>query len=359
MVYSMNHKPWDEIKRSYESWWTNCLERPLFNIQILVENSSVPKPSGSIKNKFSDYDFNIPVDDIIKHVAYRLSNAKYLGDSYPTYLPDFGAGVNAAFVGAKHIVRPESVWFEPEKSKNIEDVVLQHNPDNVVYSRIAEFYMKADKYFKGRVVLGMTHLNNGIDIPARLNNSTDFCIALYDHPKEVERLVWENHNLFYFYLDELSSMMPHNQGFTCSGNILANDPWMGLQSDFSALIGPDHFQRFVLPELRACTLHHPKYNFYHVDGREELVHLDRILDIPDLQVIQWQRGDNELPDEEWMWLYKKIRNAGKKLWYCGPSQNLDLLADTLGSLKGVYWQAIGKEADEDHYYKIMEKYSVS
>ncbi|MEA4889653.1 MAG: hypothetical protein VB070_09350 [Clostridiaceae bacterium] len=358
MITHFANSRWSHVKENYENWWTNQLERPIFNIQIHGADPGLPKPEEPIYANLSSYDLSVPMATIIKHCEYSLCSRYYLGDSYPTYLPDFGAGVNAAFVGAKHLVRPETVWFEAEKPLLPEQLSFRHHPENIVYQRIVDFYNQANTYFKGSVVLGMTHLNNGIDIPARFFNGVDFCLALYDSPEEIERLVWENHELFLFYMHNLSSLMNNNPGYTCWGDILANDPWMGTQSDFSAMIGPEQFDRFILPELAACLKACPKYNFYHLDGREELIHLDKILAIPELQVVQWVAGDDELPDREWMQLYKKIHDAGKKIWYLGPEENLDLLADTLGSLKGVYWQAGGSGKDIDHFCRTMEKFGV-
>ena len=349
---------WDCLKNNYESWWTDKIERPLFNVTIHGQDPDRPMPEGISRGVFSQYELDVPVEVIIKHLDYQLSGMKYWGDGYPSYLPDFGAGVNAAFAGARHIVRPESVWFEAESQMSFNQLKLRHQADNVVYRRIAEFYQKANAYFDGSVVLGMTHLNNGIDIPARFFNGVDFCLGMIDNPEEIERLVWENHALFEFYIKDLSGMMFNNPGYTCWGNILANEPWMGTQSDFCAMIGPDHFDRFVLPELQACVKESPKYNFYHLDGREELIHLDKILEIPNLQVVQWVAGDGELADEAWMWLYKKIRDAGKKIWYMGPEENLDRLAETLGSLKGVYWQVSGSLKDEDRLLRTLERFGI-
>ncbi|MDW7656113.1 MAG: hypothetical protein SCM11_02940 [Bacillota bacterium] len=351
-----SQKRWQGLLDAYECWWNNTLDRPLFNIK-LTWDSDGKNPAGR-PTGLSSYALDVPVEAICQDVAWALSRRVFLGDSYPIFLPDYGAGVNAAFAGANTIVRPETVWFEAKTPETVENLHLTHHPDDPIYRRIVDFYTTADTYFQGSLVLGMTHLNNGIDIPARLIKGVDLCIALHDQPEQVERLVWESHELFMQHLWSLSDILKHNPGFTCWSDILAPEPWFGTQCDFCAMIGPEHFDRFVLPELQACMRKMPRYNYYHLDGREELVHLDKILAIPELQIVQWVAGDDELPDEEWMWLYKKIRAAGKKLWYGGPEQNLDLLADTLGSLKGVYWQKCGRQEDQDRLQRLMERFGV-
>jgi 5-methyltetrahydrofolate--homocysteine methyltransferase len=83
-----------------------------------------------------------------------------------------------------------------------------------------------------------------------------------------------------------------------------------LQSDFSFMISPKMFERFVLPDLEAgCAA--MDYAFYHLDGKGQLVHIEALLSIPRLRGIQWVPGYGRPLCEEWLPLLKKIRAAGK------------------------------------------------
>jgi len=356
MITHFDNSRWPGVINAYEDWWTDKLDRPLFNIQIYGAEPDIEKPEGEILPALFYYDFDIPADVIIKHAEYSLCSRKYLCDAYPSYLPDFGAGVNAGFQGAAFSVGAGTVWYGPDGANDMETFHIAHRPESALYQKIMEIYEKADAYFGGDIVLGMTHLNNGIDIPARFFGADEFCTALYDKPEHVERLVWENHSNFIRYVDMISAAMKRNRGFTCSGGILALEPWMGLQSDFSVMINTNLFKRFVLPELAECCRVFPKYNFYHIDGREQLHHLDTLLEIPQLQVLQFQRGVDRRPEREWMHVFKKIRDAGKKIWYTGTEEGMNSLADALGSLRGVYWQTDYDIRDEDEAHKAVESF---
>ena len=358
MIADFNEARWAQLKEKYQAWWDRTSAGPLMNVVITGVHSAVEKPEDFCGGPFSAYPVDYPIERVLAHIEYTLSARRYLGCAYPTYLPDFGAGVNAAFCGADFEARPETVWFHPRRPETVGTLHLEHEPENPLFKRISEFYEKADAYFAGDIVLGMTHLNNGIDTPARFVDSVEFCMALFDDPENITRLVWENYELCQFYFRHFSGLMKHNRGFTMWGDIFAPEPWLGAQSDFCAMIGPEHFRRFILPELTACMAASPRYNFYHLDGRGELPHLDMILDIPHLQTVQWviSAGD-ETPDAGWMWLYKKIHDAGKRIWYMGPEQNLDLLADTLGDMRGVYWQTYGGVRDEERLARALERFS--
>ena len=83
-----------------------------------------------------------------------------------------------------------------------------------------------------------------------------------------------------------------------------------LQCDFAYMISPQMFERFVLPDLTACcaALDH---GFYHLDGKEQIRHLDMLLSMERLRGIQWIPGAGQPPPEEWLPLLKRIRDGGK------------------------------------------------
>jgi succinate dehydrogenase flavin-adding protein (antitoxin of CptAB toxin-antitoxin module) len=58
-------------------------------------------------------------------------------------------------------------------------------------------------------------------------------------------------------------------------------------------------------------LHFLDHCVYHYDGKGALGHLDDILAIPDIDVIQWVPGDGNPRSIEWMDLLHKIQAAGK------------------------------------------------
>jgi 5-methyltetrahydrofolate--homocysteine methyltransferase len=66
----------------------------------------------------------------------------------------------------------------------------------------------------------------------------------------------------------------------------------------------------VLPDLQACCAA-MEHGFYHLDGKGQIPHLDRLLSLERLRGIQWIPGDGAPPPEEWLPLLKRIRDGGK------------------------------------------------
>jgi 5-methyltetrahydrofolate--homocysteine methyltransferase len=82
------------------------------------------------------------------------------------------------------------------------------------------------------------------------------------------------------------------------------------QPDFSYMISPKMFERFVMPDLDA-VFSAMDHAFYHLDGKGQIPHLDMLLSIENLCGIQWIPGGGQPPPEKWMDLLKRIRDAGK------------------------------------------------
>jgi hypothetical protein len=118
------------------------------------------------------------------------------------------------------------------------------------------------------------------------------------------------------------------------------------------------FRKFVLPSLtEQCEW--LDYSMYHVDGKEELCHLDALLEIEALDAIEWTPNP-DLPlggDPRWFDLYRRILDAGKSVqaYLVRPSEIVPLL-DAVGG-KGIYILGIFRdEAEVESVLKDVEQF---
>jgi hypothetical protein len=348
---------WDAIKRNYTDWWAGRLERPLINIELVGRNPDMPRPRGDLVSVMRD--LAAPLELIMDHWEYHLASRQYVGDAYPNILPDFGAGVNAAFMGANALVTPETVWFSAQREVPMHELHFSYNPHEPWYNRILDIYRAAAQRFVGNVCLGMTHLNNGIDPVARFFSGEAMLLALYDEPDEVLRLIGECHDLFWRYFQELRCAMgSDNRGYTCWCSMFSVQPHFILQSDFSYMISPAVFERFILPELRACCKLIPNA-FYHLDGVGQLDHLDMILSIPELKGVQWIPGDGQPDMRYWPDVYRKIHRAGKLVQLIGGFDVLDAVAEQIGTARGIYTTTEYPLAQAEWVMRNLERYGVA
>jgi hypothetical protein len=132
------------------------------------------------------------------------------------------------------------------------------------------------------------------------------------------------------YYDELDALIyPVSRGRCPWAPIWSRGTTYMLQSDFSYMISPAMFDRFVMPDLCAIC-DHLDYGFYHLDGKGEIPHLPSLLSIKRLRGIQWVQGDGAPPHEEWLDLLKRILDGGKLCQIFTPCESALKIVSTLG-----------------------------
>lgn len=112
-----------------------------------------------------------------------------------------------------------------------------------------------------------------------------------------------------------------------------------VQCDFCALISPLHFREFVKPSLeKQCSL--LDSSLYHLDGPDEIKHLDALMEIEDLKALQFTPGAGNPDGGSLLWypIYDKVKAAGKSIWvnisdgsFSDWVQSADRLINTYGS----------------------------
>lgn len=318
------------------------MERPLIQLTCANRDPGRPKPSLPDVGYDGDHPFSVPPEAIVDRWEYDLSRQTFLGDAFPHAWPNFGAGVAAAFLGADTDIGRDSIWFHPDRHCEIKDLDFtnRYNPDNPWFRRVKAIYMAARERFGGEVQLGMTDLGGSLDIVSTFRPGEELLMDLYDHPEEVKRTTWEAHHMWWKYYEELAGLLTSsNHGSTAWAALYSDTPYYMLQCDFSYMIGPDMFEEFVKPEL-AASCRRLSHSFYHLDGVGQIPHLESLLSIQELDGIQWIQGDGKPPTEEWVELYRRIQEAGKRIQiFTGQTKLgyrvLDVLTEKLGSARGI------------------------
>ncbi len=291
------------------AWWEGELDRPLVYL-----TTTDPLPSGGPHRYLSNYPLDMPVDQVLDLYGPLLAATHYYGDAFPMLWVNFGPGIAAGFLGAKvnSVADPqETVWFTPAELTPIERLDPVYAPENVWWRRVKEVTAAITERWDGHVAVGHTDLGGNLDILASFRETERLLFDVVDRPEEVERLVARITALWLHYYDELDALIrPACRGTTCWTPLFSSGTTYMLQCDFSYMISPSMFERFVMPDLVACC-DHLDHGFYHLDGKGEIPHLDLLLSIRRLRGIQWIPGDGQPPPHEWLPLLKRIRDGGK------------------------------------------------
>jgi 5-methyltetrahydrofolate--homocysteine methyltransferase len=306
---NFTEQDWQRIEADTMAWWAGELERPLVYLAS-TDPVTAPKPF----NYQSNYPLDMSPDAVVDCYAPFLAATHYYGDAFPARWINFGPGIMAGFLGgAVHSVSDpsETVWFTPARDIPISELDVAYDAENPWWRRVRALTAAFVERYGGLLQVGQTDLGGNLDILASLRTTSGLLFDVTEQPAEVDRLVRQTTELWLRYYDKLDALIrPACRGATSWAPIWSTGKTYMLQCDFSYMIGPKMFERFVLPDLVACC-EHLDHGFYHLDGKGEIPHLGMLLAIARLRGIQWIPGDGQPTPDQWLPLLKRIRDGGK------------------------------------------------
>jgi 5-methyltetrahydrofolate--homocysteine methyltransferase len=356
MPIAFEPEKWDDIRETACRWWAGNLQRPLLYVTRKDRDPGRPEPRTPYRKYAAGYDFHIPAEDIIDRWDWEISRLRFFGDAFPHFWPNFGAGVAAAFLGARVESREETVWFHPDRNSEPAEMEFLFDPENPWFQRVSALMHAAMERWHGSVQVAMTDLGGALDILASFRPGERILLDFYDHPETVKRLTWQIHSAWMRSFNILDSLLhPVNPGYTAWSPIFSPRPYYMLQCDLCYMISPEMFDEFVKPEIAACCrrLAHP---FYHLDGAGQLPHLDSLLSIPELKGVQWIPGAGAPGIRHWPEVFRKIRDAGKLIQVFGTFGDLEVIAGQLGSADGIVLIDWETEESESEIREGLAKY---
>jgi 5-methyltetrahydrofolate--homocysteine methyltransferase len=302
----------ESVKRYRAYWNRDFYDRAVLYITVDKDGARSFPPPRDPEQQWSDIDYRMAAfEDGMAHTYY-------CADAYPQFWINLGPGVMAAMLGANYHYTSDTVWFggspEPMPWDAIQRLSLssEYSMTRLVNEMTRRFCEDAHS----RYVVGMTDIGGTMDVLASFRGTQTLLMDLYDEPEEVEKArdfldsCWQE-----TFSRVYSTIAKANGGSMTSWQPMwCEQRFYPLQCDFSAMISPETFRRFVLPSIRRqCDF--LDHSVYHLDGPGEIRHLDTLLGVERLDGIQWVPGDGHgsCLEEEWLPLLQKIQRAGKNL----------------------------------------------
>ena len=361
MSIEFSQDRWAEVKENSRLWWAGKLKRPLIQIHLKGRDPGRPEPLLKRAPRVAHYDFAIPAEQVVDRFDYDLCCTRFMGDAFPYAKNDFGPGVPSIFLGARPELGDNTVWFFPDEEREIRDVHFHYNSGHPWVHRIKDIYRAAVNRWGGSVQLCMSSLSGAVDILSIFRPSERLLYDLCEYPEDVKRLTWDIYGHFWRVFDEFDAIYrPTAPGYSSWCVIFSPEPYMMLQCDFAYMLGPDHFDEFVKPEIVA-SCKRLKNSFYHLDGVGQLRHLDSLLAIPELKGIQWIPGAGQPELDQWPEVYRKIHDAGKLiqlLCYKDNRDILDTVVKQIGGAEGIVYHGVASISQEDEIKDYLSKYGV-
>ncbi|MDR1807087.1 MAG: hypothetical protein LBR33_04105 [Propionibacteriaceae bacterium] len=246
-----------------------------------------------------------------------LATHRFLAESFPNIDPNFGPGSLPAYLGSDIVFGPDTVWFD----RCVDDWAtwppLRFDPANPWWAEHYRLVADLVTLAGGDYLVPLPDLGENIDVLAALRGPTGLLLDTMDCPDEVDRRVAEVTDVYFEFYDRFYDLVQAADGSSAYTVFQVWGPGRvsRLGCDLSAMLGPDHFRALVLDSVRTIAGRLDQV-LYHLDGAEAIRHLDALMEIDEIDVLQWTPG-NHGPDgtaEQWDIVYDKARAAGKAIW---------------------------------------------
>lgn len=278
---------------------------------------------------------------IVDRYRYFCQTHAFLGESFPNLNIDFGPGSLASYLGSEIGFKEDTVWFN--KCLDGWDGVpkLTFDPENKWFKKHLQLAKDCQALAGDDFYVDMPDLMENIDVLASLRGAQDILFDLLDEPEMIGERIQEVTDIYYEYYDRFYDVIKDEEG----GNaytvfqIWGPGRTVKLQCDFSAMMSPEDFRKYIQPSLLSQS-ENVDHVLYHLDGPAAIKHMDALMEIEGIDALQWTSGDagpdGTLPD--WDVIYDKAIAAGKSIWvkvYSGEFEdwirNVDRIVNKYGS----------------------------
>ena len=312
-------------RERYQRFWAPLTkgEGAYLGVVSPVDDSGAPpyileRPS-SLEERWLSADYSV------RRAEASERNLFWGLDAVHSEFVNFGPGVHAAILGAPYTLQMDSVWFDLEPPIHGWDPAPRFVTDrnHPLYLAIEAQTRALCAASKGRYAVSYTDLGGVMDVLFSLRGE-ELLADLIEYPELVINAQQQLDREFLTYYNELTGIIgPSGCGYTGWIPVLSDQPWYPVQCDLSVMISPAMFERFVMPSLDMITSTIGR-GMYHLDGPEQIKHLDMLLSLEHVHAIQWvplpiargganRRAIQDFADDMSLNVYRRTLAAGKKV----------------------------------------------
>ncbi len=311
MTHTLWKENWAESRQHYLDWWAG--KGLVISMWLHINKEGPPHepvapvpPAKDLRQYWFDPAWRAA------QLHYTLSRSSFKADILPVANTHLGPGSLAAILGAELDGRDDTIWILPRTPDSDAIDLDEGNP----WLKLHLDLVKACKQqAQGRYFVGCPDLIEGLDTLAGLRGTQPVLLDTIDRPEALEQQLRAVNKIWFDVFERIyQEINVDGEMAFCYFSLWAPGRVAKLQSDISAMISPADFRRFVVPHLREqCQW--LDYSLYHLDGPDAIRHVEALLEIEELDAIQWTPGAGQPQggDPKWYNLYKRIKAGGKAI----------------------------------------------
>ncbi len=345
----------EETKKRYINWWNH--KGIILNMwehfqEGVKPHADIPMPPAprDLNQKWFDPQWRA------EYLDWYVAHSSLMADMLPVANTQLGPGSLAAILGGVFEGGEDTIWIHPDPNYK-DDIVF--NPNHPNYLLHKELLKACKQKAQGHYYVGMPDLMEGLDVLAAIKGTDKVLLDTVMQPEVLEHQMQQINDIYFLVFDELYDIIREGDEMAfCYFSSWAPGKMSKLQSDISTMISVDDYRRFVQPFIRE-QCQKIDYTLYHLDGVGAMHHLDALLEIKELNAIQWTPGVGEPQggSPKWYDLYKKILAHGKSIMACWVTlDELRPLLDNIGG-DGVHLEMdFHNEREVEQAMRIIEEY---
>ena len=344
----------EATKRHYCDWWDH--RGVVVNMWEHFQNGvtphadvAEPEPPHDLHQRWFDPEWRS------RQLHWYVAHSSLKADMLPVANTHLGPGSLAAILGGELEAGDDTIWIHPSKDF---DPSIPFDPENASYRLHKDLLRACKRMAQGHYYVGMPDLMEGLDVLAALKGTDQVLMDTVMQPEVVERQMQRINDIYFQVFDELYDIIREGDEMAfCYFSSWAPGRMTKLQSDISTMISEDDYRRFVKPFIgEQCR--RIGYTLYHLDGVGAIRHLPALLEIKELNAIQWTPGVGEPQggSSKWYDLYRRILDGGKSVMCSWVTlAELPHLLNAIGT-EGVHLEMdFHNEAEVEQALEIVER----
>lgn len=266
------------------------------------------------------------LNDALDRALEAAENTYYGGESIPSFYPSFGPDAIAAFCGAELHWSEDSGdtnWSVPFVERWEDALPLRIDEEGPRWKRLMELCRRAAERLEGKMLINSLDLHTNMDLLSAVRGPERLCFDLIEQPEMIDEAMKSARAIFPRLWQAVAEAAKMEERGYCHATYSMEGAAI-LQCDFAYLIGPEMFDRWVLPALEE-EAEIVKHVYYHWDGMRAVVqHFDSVVGSRGLHTMQFQPGDGGGDPITHLDLYKRIQARGKAVVFWGSHDELKL-----------------------------------
>jgi hypothetical protein len=325
---------WDASKKRFNAFWNReIIDRCCLAVTSRIDSKKLYSDSYQamtddpleLKKYWTDPQY------ILERHIKEFENTFFGGEAFPSIMINLGtAGHCAYFKGCRYEFRQETIWFNPSL-QNYD--ALEYDPQSEMLTVGLNLAKILSEEGRGKFFVGMPDNCGTLDALAHMRGIENLLVDLIENPEKALSAVRVVNDVLTDTCEQFYRIL---QAGNDGGSIIS---WMMLwtpgrtwqnQCDLSVMISEQMFQNFYLPEIRQL-IGWSENTLYHFDGIDQARHLECLLELEGLQMIQWMTPAGQPSPSHYIDVLKRIQMAGKCIHiFCDPDE-VEILLSNLSS----------------------------